>query len=235
MGCQPEPDISCNGIRFTWALPDISFSSSDDADENMPGIQTNLEVRVELPPETAVTLLVEQLDASDGDTLSTEEYSAAVSAEGEVKETITLPEGRVRITVVGNTSCREVRSSRTVFVFDEGGDVSCEVLAADAMPDENGVWFFNSDADVDLSTDELEIALSVVTGRPDVLVSLLVLDSSNGKTEENTQTSGESSDADFTVPISEAGTSVRATCSWTDQEIVRFSTTRVLKSVEAPH
>ena len=223
VGCGSEPSALCDSVRFSWALDDTSYSIADDIGEE-EGIQIDLRIRVALPEGAPVRLVVTTDDESDEPL----EYEAEVGEDGAVAVVPTLPSGRVRLTLVGDNGCREVRSARTIFVFDEEGDLSCGLSSESAADGEGGSWIFTEAADEDLVSDGIQVSVIVTTGRSDAEVSFVEVDAGTGESVTRNAVSPESGRVSFLVSVPNTGKAVRARCTWPEEEITRVSVTRNL-------
>ncbi len=227
--CGSEPTKLCDGVRFSWALDDTSYSSADDVSDEA-GLQIGLRIRVALDEGEPVRLLV----ATDEEDSVATEYEGEVGVDGIVEIEPTLPEGRVTLTLVGDNGCREVRSSRAIFVFDGEGDLSCSLSSETAVVGDGGSWTFTTGDDEDVATAGIQVSVVVSTGRAEADISLVEVDTASGETATQKATSPENGEVAFVVTVPESGKAVRARCTWPEEEITRISVTRSLLDVTAP-
>jgi len=146
---------------------------------------------------------------------------------------VTVPTGALTLSVRGQNECREIRSSRDLFVFDDAGDVECRMAFPGASEPMDGQRIYEADADLEPGVEGFQAQLRVIAGRPGVDTELLVLPQLGGEElllMAGTDTGGS---ADFDVTLEPGEYAVRAICRWDMIEVPRLSATHALV-VRAP-
>jgi hypothetical protein len=200
-----------------WSLADVALSAAQDIDP-APGVQIDVVVNTSLAPGVVMTLLV-------GEEMSGE---AVVDSQGSlIFKAVTMPYGSIRLTLAGRNQCRDIRSSRNVFVFDAEGDALCAVVLVGADGGEDGIENWNPSADADAMAPGFQGRVTVVTGRSGITARLLVLRVS--MMEESAYTSVSTTDrVEFVLPFEEDRYAVRALCEWSAIPVTRVSATHTV-------
>jgi hypothetical protein len=229
VACQGPPDDVCDGERITWGLDGISVHPTADVDPR-PGLQINVVVRTTLTPGFTMRLYVAVDGGEDVDG-----PESVVDGSGTLRfESVTVPPGSLRLSVRGQNECREVRSSRNLFVFDEEGDAVCVVGFVDAeVEPSTGDKTFLTTSDQDVETPGLQAGMVVATGRSGVDVDLLVLRIDSGTENLMSVSTTDTGEAMFGVTLEDGEYAVRAICRWPGISVPRLSAThRVFANLE---
>jgi hypothetical protein len=226
-GCQAEPDLLCDRVRVVW--PFFQVSATDDTDPAAAGIQIDIQLRSSVLPGSQARLTVQ----GEEDPQPVAHPEAAVADEnGDFAfHGVTVPLGRVQLVVEVANECGVAHSHRSLFVWDGLGYPQCEMtlgvtpatIAAFAP-----LGVVRAADDTDPGTAGFQLPVSVDAGRPDMSVTLFVLDVASGAEQTLVQDTGDDLRADYDVTIGEGEQALRAVCSWPPAGLSPSSVTRRL-------
>jgi hypothetical protein len=201
-------------------LPDDIVSPADDAN-TAPGIQIDVTVNTSLTPGYAMTLYL------DGEALS--EPTEADENGTLVFENVSLPYGSVQLTVLGRNQCKDVKSSKSLFVFDEQGDILCQMTLTGASLGAGGVETWPAAADADAIAPGFQGEVVVTTGRDDVKVKILILDVDMGTEVSLHEDASPGGEVVFMPTLPAGRHALRATCEWAAISVPRHSSTHTVE------
>jgi hypothetical protein len=224
-GCQGQPSLLCDRSRVVWPFFEIDIS--DDIDP-ADGIQIDLDLRTSYLPGSVAYLAIQP---EEGDPVTHPE-SGVVEDNGDLHfHSVTVPLGRVSLSLSLVNECGEGSSRRDLFVWDGTGYPEC-TLTLSVDPDFDtalaplGVLRAEHDADPD--QPGVQLSVHVVAGRPDMQVLLFVLDLTTGEEVRLDQDSGDDLAADYDLTLRDGEHAMRAVCHWTPADLSPSSITRHL-------
>jgi hypothetical protein len=224
-GCQGQPSLLCDRSRVVW--PFFEIDPADDSDP-AEGIQIDLDLRTSYLPGSIATLVVEP---EEGDPVAHPE-TGVVEDNGDLHfHAVTVPLGRIALSLSLVNECGDGSSRRELFVWDGDGYPEC-TLTLSVDPDfdtalaPRGVLRAEHDADPD--EPGVQLSVHVVAGRPDMQVLLFVLDLTTGEEVRLDQDSGDDLAADYDLTLRDGEQALRAVCHWTPADLSPSSITRQL-------
>jgi hypothetical protein len=211
IGCQGQPSLLCDRVRLVW--PAFDIDPSDDTSPE-PGLQIDFDLPSSLLPGSRGVLTVQ---GEEGDPVQHPEPAVA-DDEGTLRFTgVTVPLGRVTFDLRVENECGESESVREPFIWDGLGFPACDMEfgVVPAVVDELApLRVLRAEHDADPGTPGLELPVSVDAGRPDVTVTLFVLDAATGEEATIEQDTGDDLTAEFAVALGEGEHALRAICPW---------------------
>ncbi|HKE14540.1 MAG TPA: hypothetical protein VKB80_06735 [Kofleriaceae bacterium] len=198
-------------MRLVW--PAFNIDPGDDTSPE-PGLQIDFDLRTSLLPGSRGVLTVQ---GEEGDPVRHPEPAIA-DDEGTLRFTgVTVPLGRVTLDLTVENECGQSESVREPFVWDGLGMPACDMdLGVEpAVVDELApLRVLRAEHDDDPGTPGIELPVLVDAGRPDVTVTLFVLDAATGEEEAIEQETGDDLTAEFAVALGEGEHALRAICPW---------------------
>lgn len=225
-GCQGQPSLLCDRSRVVW--PFFEIDTSDDIDPAAEGIQLDLDLNTSYLPGTIAYLTVEP---EEGDPVAHPE-SGEVEDSGRLRfHAVTVPLGRVILSLSLVNECGDGSSRRQLFVWDGLGYPEC-TLTLSVQPDSDTalapLGVLRAEHDADPEQPGVQLSVHVVAGRPDMQVLLFVLDLTTGEEVRLDQDSGDDLAADYDLTLREGEHAMRAVCHWTPADLSPSSITRQL-------
>ncbi|HEU5057539.1 MAG TPA: hypothetical protein VFU21_13490, partial [Kofleriaceae bacterium] len=118
-GCEGQPSLLCDRSRVVW--PFFEIDTADDTSE-AEGIQIDLDLRTSYLPGSVATLIVEPEEADPIVHPDTE----VVGEDGALRfEDVTVPLGRIGLSLSIVNECGEGSSRRELYVWDGLGYPEC--------------------------------------------------------------------------------------------------------------
>ena len=224
-GCQGTPSLLCDRSRVVWPFFEIDVSD-DSSDEE--GVQIDIDLRTSYLPGSVATLLIEP---EEGDPVAHPDPEEVGEDGGLHFDDVTIPLGRVLLSVSIVNECGEGSSRRELYVWDGLGFPEC-TLTLSVEPDQETalapVGALRAEHDEDPGRAGVQLSARVATGRPDMDVFLFVLDLDRGEEVKLEQDAGDDSAADFDLSFPEGAHALRAVCHWTPGGLSPSSLTRRL-------
>lgn len=225
-GCQGQPSLLCDRARVVW--PFFEIDTSDDIDPADDGIQIDIDLRTSYLAGSVGYLTIEP---EEGDPVAHPE-SSVVGDDGDLHfHAVTVPLGRVLLSVSLQNECGEGSSRRELFVWDGEGFPEC-TLTLSVDPDQDTalapLGVLRAEHDGDPGQPGVQLSAHVLAGRPDMQVLLFVLDLTTGEEERLDQESGDDLAADFDLTLRDGQQALRAVCHWTPADLSPSSITRQL-------
>ncbi len=207
--------------------PFFEIDTSDDVSPE-DGIQLDLALNTSYLPGSVATLVIEP---EEGDPVA-HPQSAVVGDDGSLRfDDVTVPLGRVALSLSVVNECGEGSSRRELYVWDGLGYPEC-TLVLSVEPDGDTalapLGVLRAEHDADPGRAGVQLSVQVVTGRPDMLVLLFLLDLASGEEQKLEQESGDDRAADYDLTLREGEHAVRAVCHWTPAGLSPSSITRRL-------
>jgi hypothetical protein len=223
--CEAQPTVLCDRARMVW--PFFEIDPSDDIDPVAEGIQIDLEISSTIWAGTEARLSV---TPAGGDPVLHPDQVVVEDDGRLVFRAITLPTGRLTLTVLLDGECGSASSGRNLFVWDGLGMPECELSMAEAaeVPALAPHRVLRAEHDEDPEGPGMQISVSVVTGRPDMIATLFVLDLSTGLERQLEQESGEDRTAEYDLTLDDGLQALRAVCHWPPADLRPSSITRQL-------
>ena len=226
-GCEGQPSLLCDRSRVVW--PFFEIDTADDTSD-AEGIQIDLALRTSYLPGSVARLTIEPVDG-EGDPIA-HPQSAVVADDGAlVFRDVTVPLGRIGLSLAITNECGEGSSRRELYVWDGLGYPEC-TLTLSVEPDTETalapLGVLRDEHDADLGQAGVQLSVEVATGRPDMQVFLFVLDLASGEEEKLEQESGEDRTAQYDLTLREGQHAMRAVCHWTPAGLSPSSVTRHL-------
>ena len=219
-GCQGEPERLCDRPRVLWPYFELD-PRADISDE--PGLQVTIDLRTSLSPGTEVDLFLQV--GEDAPLL----LQTRPTAEGGALrfEAVTLPLGPLTLFIEAENECGPLSSGRSTFVWDGLGFPRCDLFIPGAPAAEIGdpPPILPAEADADGEREGFQVAVEVAAGRPDMDVSLFVLDRDSGAEEVYLEPSGNDLRADFLLDLGAGEWAIRALCRWEPEDLRESSAT----------
>ena len=230
--CQAEPSLLCDRARVVWPYFDID--PADDVDPATEGIQLDLALETSLPAGSTGTLTVEPAAGE----LAVHPESSTAGEDGALDfRGVTLPTGRVTLTLLIENECGRASTARTLFVWDGLGIPACELSLSPEPAEVEGlepVVVLRAEHDTDPGA-VLPVEVTVQAGRPDMTVDLFALDLATGEEVRLEADSGEDRAASFPLLLPDGEHAVRAVCRWAPEDLRPSSITRrLLVDTEVP-
>ena len=223
--CQAEPSLLCDRARVVWPYFDID--PADDVDPGRSGIQLDLALETSLPSGSIATLTVEP---AEGELAVHPESATADEGGGLAFSGVTLPTGRVTLTLLIENECGRASTARTLFVWDGLGIPACELALSPEPAEVDGLEplvVLRAEHDADPGP-LLPLEVTVRAGRPDMTVTLFALDLATGEEARLEADSGEDRAASFPLELPDGEHAVRAVCRWAPEDLRPSSITRRL-------
>jgi hypothetical protein len=216
-GCQAQPDRLCDRARVVWPFFDVD--AGDDVDPDVDGIQIDLVLRSSLNPDSVAVLSVIGPDM----VAAPHPETAVVAADGGLAfRAVTVPTGRVQLSLVIHDECGPLSSARRLYVWDGAGYPACELalgVQPAPSPEHEPLGVIAGDADVDPATDGVQLPVLVEAGRPDMAIALFVREVATGRDVVHEEDSGEDRAATFVVTAPPGEVAIRAVCTWTAEDL----------------
>ena len=224
-GCEGQPTLLCDRSRVVW--PFFEIDTADDI-SNAEGIQIDIDLRTSYLPGSVARLTIEP---EEGDPIA-HPQSAVVADDGALRfEDVTVPLGRIGLSLAIVNECGEGSSRRELYVWDGLGYPEC-TLTLSVEPDTDTalapLGVLREEHDADPGQAGVQLSVQVATGRPDMQVFLFVLDLESGEEEKLEQESGDDRAADYDLTLREGQQAMRAVCHWTPAGLSPSSVTRNL-------
>jgi len=224
-GCEGVPSLLCDRARVVW--PFFEVDASDDISDD-EGIQIDIDLNTSYLPGSVATLVIEP---EEGDPVA-HPSSEVVGDDGMLHfRAVTVPLGRVHLSLSVVNECGEGSSRRELFVWDGLGYPEC-TLTLSAEPDMDTLLaplgVLRAEHDGDPGRAGVQLSVHVATGRPDMQVLLFVLDLGSGEEAKLEQESGDDRGADYDLTLREGEHALRAVCHWTPADLAPSSVTRHL-------
>ena len=231
-GCEPQPDLLCDRARVVWPFLEFDPSSDSSPDE---GLQVDLDLRSSLLPGTVAYLFI---TGEDGVAVAHPD-PATVDEDGDFSyDDVTLPLGRVQLTLSIKNGCGAASTGREIFVWDGAGYPRCTLTTSATPADEpfyRPLGGRRAEHDGDQDQDGLQREVAVDTDRPDMTVSLFVRDVASGEETAFEEESGEDEVAEFELTLPEGEQAIRAVCLWAPADLHPSSITeRYFVDTESP-
>lgn len=224
-GCQSQPSLLCDRSRVVW--PFFEIDTADDT-SSADGIQIDLELNTSYLPGSAAYLTVAP---EEGDPVAHPE-PGTVAEDGRLSfREVTVPLGRVTLSLAIVNECGEGSSRRELYVWDGLGVPECTLtLSAEADPDTAlaPLGVLRADQDADPGREGLQLTARVDAGRPDVRVLLFVLELASGIEQELEEESGDDLAVEHELTLAEGEHALRAVCHWAPAGLSPSSITRRL-------
>lgn len=225
-GCQGQPSLLCDRSRVVWPFFDVD--TSDDTDPAAEGIQLDLDLNTSYLPGTVASLTIQP---EEGDPV-VHPASGEVGEDGHLQfHDVTVPLGRVVLSLSLVNECGDGSSRRKLFVWDGRGYPEC-TLSLSVEPDTATalapIGVLRAEHDADPDQPGVQLSAHVLAGRPDMQVLLFVLDLATGEEVRLDQDTGDDLAADFDLTLREGEHAMRAVCHWTPAELSPSSITRHL-------
>lgn len=222
-GCDSQPDLLCDRARVVWPFAEIVPADEIDPDQL---VEVDIPLRTSLLPGTRGYLAVQ---GQDWEEPVAHPQIATVQDDGDLEFfAVTLPVGRVRLSLAVENECGPRSTSRLVYVWDGRGFPRCDLdmTSGDDVASFAPLRVLRSEHDQDDQAEGLQISATVTAGRPDMDIDLFILDVDSGTETVVSQASDQNGQAtfDFTLPAGEQ--SVRALCTWPVEDLVPSSETR---------
>lgn len=221
-GCQGEPDILCDRVRVVW--PYFELDPTADVDDSTPGLQIAFELRTGFLPGTEIDLFV-----AGEEPPREHAASAVVDDDGRAAFTgVTVPEGPVSFVLEARNQCGAYETGRSTFVWDGQGFPACGLALTEPGRAAPGIADPVLDAAADADPDEpgFQGTAVVEAGRPDMEITLFVLDLDGGEEEALRVPSGDDGRAELALSLTDGHWAMRAVCLWPPRERRQPSTTR---------
>jgi len=232
-GCQEEPSRLCEPIRLVWPY----FANLDPTLDTSPadGLQIEIVLRTSLVPGSTGSLTVQ---GEEGDPVPHPE-TAIAAEDGTLRfSDVTVPFGRVTLHVSVESECGDAESTRTPYVWDGLGFPMCDIdigKAPAAVEELTSLGVVRAEHDLDPDSPGAQLDVSVQAGRPDMTVTLFVLDVESGEQTIAEEESGEDLVARFPVTLGQAEQAMRAVCVWEEGDLRPSSLTlRLWVDTEVP-
>jgi hypothetical protein len=232
IACQGQPSLLCDRVRLVWPAFDID---TDDDTSPDPGLQIDFELRTSLLPGSRGVLTVQ---GEEGEPVQ-HPQPAVADEEGTLRFTaVTVPPGRVTLDLAVENECGESESVRQPFVWDGLGFPVCDIgfgVEPAVVEELAPLRVLRAEHDADPQTPGVELPVSVNAGRPDVTVTLYVLDVATGEEQAIEQDTGDDRAAEFAVALGEGEHALRAICPWAPAGLRPSTPTfRFLVDTQAP-
>jgi hypothetical protein len=218
--CQPEPERACTRVRFGWPYFELTPSSDVSV---APGLQIDIELRSDLEGGIRATLSI-----AEGEQDPAIVATAVSQADGRLSfEGVTVPEGEVVFLVDAADECGRHRGGARTFVWDGLGYPACTLrLASGPLEDPQSPWpLLRAEHDEDPETEGMQTRVIVESGRPDMEISLFVLDRETGEDRSFELTPNDLGTAEHEVTLAEGEQAMRAVCFWPARELRQSSPT----------
>jgi hypothetical protein len=226
VACQGEPSRLCDRARVIWPFFDID--PADDVDPDQEGIQVDLTLRTSLPVGSTGILSVEPVEGDP----AIHPQSATAGEDGVLDfHAVTLPTGRVTLTVFIENECGQASTTRSLFVWDGLGIPSCELAISPAPVEVEGLaplGVLRAEHDADPEAPGLPLEVEVLAGRPDMTVTLFALDLGEGLETRLESEAGADGAATFSLTLADGEHALRAVCHWAAEDLRPSSITRRL-------
>jgi hypothetical protein len=224
-GCEGQPTLLCDRSRVVW--PFFEIDTADDISDQ-EGIQIDIDLRTSYLPGSVARLTIEP---EEGDPIA-HPLSAVVADDGALRfEDVTVPLGRIGLSLAIVNECGEGSSRRELYVWDGLGYPEC-TLTLSVEPDADTalapLGVLREEHDGDPGRAGVQLSVQVATGRPDMQVFLFLLDLESGEEEKLEQESGDDRVADYDLTLPEGQHAMRAVCHWTPAGLSPSSVTRNL-------
>ena len=223
--CEGQPSLLCDRSRVVWPFFEID-TSDDISDED--GIQIDLALNTSYLPGSVASLVIEPEEGNP----VVHPGTSVVGDDGRLTfDDVTVPLGRVALSLSIVNECGEGSSRRELYVWDGLGYPECTLtlsVEADADTALAPAGVLRAEHDADPDTPGVQLSVQVVAGRPDMQVLLFVLDLASGEEEKLAQESGDDRAADYDLTLREGEHAMRAVCHWTPAGLSPSSVTRHL-------
>lgn len=219
-GCHAEPDRACERVRFGW--PSFDLDPSVDSSP-IEGMQTSFTVRSDLLPGTVANLFV-----AEGDADQVFASQALTDGEGSLSFVdVSVPLGNITFLLEARDECGTYRSGRRTFVWDGLGIPACSLSLASEPTPEAGVSIpvLGPEHDEDAEQEGMQVRVRVDAGRPDMQVTLFVVDRETSETQSFDLETAANSRAVQTVTLGPGEQAMRAVCYWPPEDLRRNSPT----------
>lgn len=224
-GCEGQPSLLCDRSRVVW--PYFEVDTADDTSE-AEGIQIDIDLRTSYLPGSVATLVIEP---EEGDP-TVHPDTEVVGDDGSLRFTgVTVPLGRVNLSLSIVNECGEGSSRRELYVWDGLGYPEC-TLTLSVEPDAETalapLGVLRAEHDGDPGQAGVQLSVEVATGRPDMQVFLFVLDLTRDEEQKLEAESGDDRAAAWDLTLREGEHALRAVCHWLPAGLSPSSVTRHL-------
>lgn len=214
-GCQPEPELACERVRFGWPLLDLS--PSVDVDDLAEGLQVSFDVRSDLLAGAHATLTIA---AGDQDPV----YAAQAQAQEDGLlsfQNVTVPEGEIVFFLDARDGCGGHRSGLRTFVWDGLGYPGCHLqLAMGPSQDPESLYpVLGPEHDENVELPGMQVRVLVDAGRPDMRVRLFATDRETGEAQSYDLAPDASGVAEQELTLGAGEQAMRAVCFWDAQDL----------------
>jgi hypothetical protein len=224
--CRGEPELNCERVRFGW--PNFEVDPADDVSA-AEGIQINFSVRSDLLPNAPARLSI-AVSGPEGDEDQVLVAETRSQSDGLLTFTdVTVPLGPMIFFIDAEDECGKARTGKRTFVWDGLGMPHCELrLASEPESDpETGSFELVAAYDEDENTPGMQVEVLVDAGRPDMQISLFVVDREGGANQEFDLPAGDDDIGQQAVTLAEGEQALRAVCYWEPQDFRVSTATRV--------
>ena len=224
--CRPEPELNCERVRFGW--PPLQLDPSADV-SSAEGLQVNLSVRSDLLPSALAKLSIAE-SGPEGDQDKVLIAQTLADSDGLlIFAEVNVPLGSLVFFIDAEDECGQAHTGRRAFVWDGLGQPQCQLgLASGPVADPvTGIFDLRAEHDEDSDTPGMQVSVVIDAERPDMQVSLFVVDRETGTSQDFELAVDASGVGQQSLTLAEGEQAVRAVCYWQSQELRLNTPTRI--------